>query len=281
MPARTFGQGAKSASARRGRRAAAARLDPRASARPRRAPRAARRGSSIRRGRAAEAARDRRELDLGEAGPGPVLAVALHEPVHDRVAAVREHDEEDADPVVRRAPERPGSRRSPSRRRRRRRPGAPGAPCARPAAAGTAKPSPPIAALRKPSGSRASSRSWISGRSTGASSTTTASRGSRSASAASTWLAVSGSPGAGGAAAEAGAERLRRLGVALPDTRRASSRQTAAGGASTASSTGLRCSLVAVFAELRATRVPSLVKRPARHGDWRKTPARRRRATTS
>ena len=58
-------------------------------------------------------------------------AVALGEPVHDRVAAVDEHDEQHAGAVAGRAPQRGGSGTARSRRRRRSAPAGPAAPSAR------------------------------------------------------------------------------------------------------------------------------------------------------
>ena len=55
---------------------------------------------------AALRARHRADVDRVELRPRPVGPVALREPVHDRVAAVDEHDEEHADLVGDRAPQR-------------------------------------------------------------------------------------------------------------------------------------------------------------------------------
>ena len=55
---------------------------------------------------AALGARHRADVDRVELRPRPVGPAALREPVHDRVAAVDEHDEEDADAVGGRAPQR-------------------------------------------------------------------------------------------------------------------------------------------------------------------------------
>ena len=72
----------------------------------------------------------RGDLDLAEAGPRAVLAGSLREPVHDRVAAVREDHVEHAGAVVRGAPEPLDRRRATSRRRSPRRRAGRAAPCA-------------------------------------------------------------------------------------------------------------------------------------------------------
>ena len=118
------------------------------------------------------------ESRTSESRPGRLAAGLLGEPVHDRVAAVGQHDEQHADAVVRRAPQRLDSysdEPSPTTATT----GRSGRAIRTPIAAGSANPSPPMAALRKPSGARAGSSRCSSGRLDGVSSTTTVSAGSR------------------------------------------------------------------------------------------------------
>ena len=148
----------------------------------------------------------------------------LGEPVHDRVAAVGQHDEQHAAAVVRRAPQRldPVERRAVADDRDDR--AARARPSARRSRPAGANPSPPIAALRKPE--RGPGRA-AAGAGRGGSTASPRRRrcrpASRSASAAMTCAARSGSPSAGRrAAAPAGARRRR----ASPD--RAGSRSARA-----------------------------------------------------
>ena len=186
-------------------------------------------------------ARARPATSTPKPGHGARAAVLLGEPVHDRVAAVREDHEERAGAVVRGAPERLDRSTATSRRRRSRRPGRSGSAMRSPIAAGRAKPSPPIAGLSEPSDSRAGRRASSSGRFDGDSSITIASRGRRSAIAAKTCPARSGSPAAGGAGAGGARERRGRRARRARARRARARRRPAPGAASTARSAALRC----------------------------------------
>ncbi len=219
---------------------------------------------------AAEAAGDGRELELLEAGPRARSAGALGEPVHDRVAAVRENDVQRARAVAGGAPEgldlvegravpddghdrTPGQRHAQAGRRRERE--------AESALRGAQ------VAERLPRRQAVVDlgpvdRGLLD---------TIASRGSRSASAASTCDASSGSPGAGGSGAGGGGNGSGG-GVSRCSTRAARPAQTAAGGASTASCTGLRW-ISSGSSETSASRVPGSVNVPGAYAAWRKAGA--------
>ncbi len=212
---------------------------------------------------------ERGDVDV-EGRPRPGGAVALREAVHDRVAAVREDDEQDTDAVVGRAPERldPVQRRAVADDRD------DGPLGERHAHAGRSR-----KRETEPAHGRAEEAEGLAreeavvklGPVDGSLLDENGLRGSRSASAERTWPARSGSPAAGGSGAGGGRNCSGVL-ASRAGNRCASSRHAAAGGASTASSAGLRW-ISSGLSPMTAIRVPGSVKRPRLYGDWRKTGA--------
>ena len=198
-------------------------------------------------------------------------AVALGEPVHDRVAAVDEHDEQHAGAVARRAPQRLDlvQRRAVADDRQHRAVRA--APSAGRSRAGQRE---------AEHAHRAHEAERRGGGDAGvqlrAARRASPRRGSRraaaaSASAASTWPARSGSPASGGAGG-AGVAAAATIRFAPRSTAPASAAQIAAGSPITASSTGLRCASSGSCGDARRRACPSRTSGPASYGYWRNAP---------
>ena len=248
----------------------------RASAGRRRARRAARRGSRSGAPRSPGRGPSRRCRSPSSAGHGPCAAGALGEPVHDRVAAVAQDDEQHAGAVRGRAPQRLDlvQRRAVADDGQHRAVGARHAQADR---GGQREAEHAHRADEAERRGRAGCGRAAPGGCDGVSSSRIASRGRRSASACRTWPARSGSPGRGGGG---GAGRVRGGGAgARASTASASAAQIAAGSPSTASSTGLRCASSGSCVIEREARA---VARPAGPGRTGTGGARRcRRSSTA